>query len=691
MVFNKTPTQAPSVWDALARALSPVEFCPQIIPTLEVSHHTTRAGAAYLVLRNPTANTYLKLEPREYDLVLRMDGSCNLTALVLEDFRLHHVLAPPRVAGLIELLRQKRFLTEPPLDAYAELQTHLARPSAWRIGQRLARGFVQTELSLRNVDPPLARLYGAGGWLFFSRAAGLVAGLVTLLGLAAYVLGLFDQQAGRIAGANLSLWHVLGLTLGLLVIHELGHALAVKHARRHVPRAGILIYYGFPGAFVDTTDIWMAAPRYRLLTTLAGPLTGVVIGAVLALAAYVVPAVEARAWLFASSTLFWLHAALNLNPLLELDGYFVLVDVLEKPRLRARALAFISGPLWTKLWRRERLSREEWLFAAFGALAGVWSVIAIWLGMQFWTRHLGPLVQANWAAGGPLTRGLLVVLAGLLAIAGLIVAGGFLRELATRLAAGLAGRRQDAASRRQAEVLGVLQLVPLWASLPDDERARLARMVVSERVPAGAEIAREGGANRCYYLVAEGEFEVVADGQVVKTLQRGDDFGKRALLDDAPRQASVVATRAGRLLGLEREAFRAALIDDIERVVQLEAALSYQAELGHMPLFHSLTLAELRPLLERLEAVSVQAGTDIIRPGDPDDRLYIVRRGQAEIINEGRVIETLDTGEAFGGDELLDVPASAWVRVTQPTELLVLAYADLLAIVSQSADRAARH
>ncbi|HUF39202.1 MAG TPA: hypothetical protein VMN57_11825, partial [Anaerolineales bacterium] len=75
---------APSTWDRLALALSPVEFRPCRLPDLEIAQHRTRAGQPYLVLRNPTTNTYLRLEPREFELMGRMDGSRNLAALVLE-------------------------------------------------------------------------------------------------------------------------------------------------------------------------------------------------------------------------------------------------------------------------------------------------------------------------------------------------------------------------------------------------------------------------------------------------------------------------------------------------------------------------------------------------------------------------------------------------------------------------------
>ena len=70
---------------------------------------------------------------------------------------------------------------------------------------------------------------------------------------------------------------------------------------------------------------------------------------------------------------------MNLNPLLKLDGYYILMDWLEIPRLREKSLAFIGKPLREKLRKREAFSRDEKIFAVFGALSGLWTLIAIGL------------------------------------------------------------------------------------------------------------------------------------------------------------------------------------------------------------------------------------------------------------------------------------------------------------------------
>ena len=58
-----------------------------------------------------------------------------------------------------------------------------------------------------------------------------------------------------------------------------------------------------------------------------------------------------------SSTASWIF--LNLVPLLELDGYFILADLIRVPDLRPRSLQFIRYDLWRKIRGRERVTKQE--------------------------------------------------------------------------------------------------------------------------------------------------------------------------------------------------------------------------------------------------------------------------------------------------------------------------------------------
>src|SRR5439155_9809868 len=97
-------------------------------------------------------------------------------------------------------------------------------------------------------------------------------------------------------------------------------------------------------------------------------------------------------------------------PLLELDGYFLLVDWLEKPMLRARSFAFVRGQLWSKLRQRSPLRGDERLLACFGIAAGLWSGIEVLLAVRIWETRLSGLIVEAWTGGSLLTRAALLLL-----------------------------------------------------------------------------------------------------------------------------------------------------------------------------------------------------------------------------------------------------------------------------------------
>src|SRR5438093_11616487 len=147
-----------SVWETLARALSPVEDRPRLAAHLESATYTTRSGAEYVVLHNPTTRAYARLDPREFALLPLMDGQHSVKELVIAYYQRYGVLALSRVAGLVQLLRTQGFLADPAVDVYGLLR-----------GQRRAASTVRS-FTTRTVDRVLGEMYLAWGHIFFHRA-----------------------------------------------------------------------------------------------------------------------------------------------------------------------------------------------------------------------------------------------------------------------------------------------------------------------------------------------------------------------------------------------------------------------------------------------------------------------------------------------------------------------------------------
>jgi MFS family permease len=106
--------------------------------------------------------------------------------------------------------------------------------------------------------------------------------------------------------------------------------------------------------------------------------------------------------------------------------------------------------------------------------------------------------------------------------------------------------------------LELIDRVPMFVPLSVAAKERMATSLVPLDVGAGELVIRAGDAGDRFYIVADGQLEIVADG-LQATAHEGDYFGEIALLRDVPRTATVKATIDSRLYALDRASFVAAV------------------------------------------------------------------------------------------------------------------------------------
>ena len=102
--------------------------------------------------------------------------------------------------------------------------------------------------------------------------------------------------------------------------------------------------------------------------------------------------------------------------------------------------------------------------------------------------------------------------------------------------------------------------VPLFAGLAPAERQALAAAATLRRYRRGERIVTQGQPGESFFVIVKGRVSVLVispEGRevVLSTLGDGDYFGEMALLDDATRSASVVASERAELAVLSRPVF----------------------------------------------------------------------------------------------------------------------------------------
>ena len=432
-----------------------------------------------------------------------MDGSRTLARLVAEFARISGRLAPDQVRRVVADLAGNRMLEELPVDAFAPLQRVQRRPLPLRLGRGLLAFAQGRRMVLANVDPIVSFLYKAGGRLLFTRAAAALMGTLAVLGLVAFGWQWFTgEQSVFLSGDSYVVGAavLLGLNVMALACHELGHALATKHAGRRVPAAGFLVYFGIPSVFVDTTDVWMSGRRARLLTTAAGPAAGLVLAGASALVGFAVP--EAAPWCFKLSFAWYINALFNLNPFLALDGYYLVMDWLEVPNLRARGLSWVVA----RLRRRPPRWRRWTARAAWSPCTGCWPS-AGWSSRSTSATGCTSTGSVVWSPGcgarGRLAQLLFVVVVAALVSPVVYIGFGWLARRWRRLLVRLRDRRGDRDVPRRLAALRASALRDLPAAKLDSLAAS-ARWVYPR---TGQQLVFAGGPQPEVFAVVDGALE----------------------------------------------------------------------------------------------------------------------------------------------------------------------------------------
>jgi Cyclic nucleotide-binding domain/Major Facilitator Superfamily len=117
----------------------------------------------------------------------------------------------------------------------------------------------------------------------------------------------------------------------------------------------------------------------------------------------------------------------------------------------------------------------------------------------------------------------------------------------------------DAAIAHRDTEIEVLNRIAMFRPLPMPAIDGLALHVADAQVAAGDEVFQQGDPGDRFYVIEDGEAEVVGDGRLIRTLSSGDGFGEIALLEETARTATVRARTPLRLRRLDRCHFRSAV------------------------------------------------------------------------------------------------------------------------------------
>ncbi len=304
-------------------------------------------GSPTWTLHDPARHRFIRIGWLEFEVLARWPlGDSEAVARSISDETT--IRATPQDVVDVLSFAHRAGLTAP-VDARAT-ERFAAERAAERLSAArwLLKNYLSIKLRLVNPDRVLSLVVPRIGWIFTRGFA------IVLASLAALGFYLISRQWDEYTHSLLHLFSLQGAALvGLAlasakVVHEIGHGVMAKRMGCRVPAMGVAFLVLWPVLWTDTTDAWrLTDRRRRLAIDAAGMLAETTLAIFASLAWSVLPDGALRTGMFLLSSSTWLLTiAINVNPLMRFDGYFLLSDWLEVPNLQDRG--FAMGRWWLR-------------------------------------------------------------------------------------------------------------------------------------------------------------------------------------------------------------------------------------------------------------------------------------------------------------------------------------------------------
>lgn len=374
-----------------------------------ISSPTEVDGETLYTIKDPVTGKFFRLRAPEFWLINRLDGTRSPDDVAVQ-FSEHFGarLQAADVQQFIDVLAGLFFLED------HRSEQELARASGDVFAAKSLFGrLLYIRLKAFTPGPMLDRL---ARWyrplhrpLWFVLALAVIAlGAGVLLSNASAFAAI---QVERLLTVGTILTIMLSLFL-LIIFHEFAHALACRYYGGRVREMGFLLMYFQPCFYCDVSDAWLFPKKsQRIIVTLAGPFfqllltaLGVLIwritvpGSLVSEVARIIVVISTVSYLF------------NFNPLIKLDGYYLLSDWLDIANLRAKSFAYFSNVLQRRVlgWNMPRQAvtgRERTIYMTYAVLALAYSGFLIGIVLYL----AGGVLINQWGGAGLLLLAAIVL------------------------------------------------------------------------------------------------------------------------------------------------------------------------------------------------------------------------------------------------------------------------------------------
>jgi putative peptide zinc metalloprotease protein len=326
----------------MVRLRAGLEFSPQ-----------QHQGKSFVVVKDPVTSRYFRFTESQAKILdlLRDPGLSLIDAAELAERVSEKLSATVPVAtleGFLKSLEDKWLLDTP------SVREKLSNIESQKLQDR---NLLYWKLASFNPEKIFDWLLPRTRWAFTKTFHGFAAFSILMGSIISYLH--WDEFGGGVQGlfnlhGLLFLWLVV---FSVITVHEFSHGLTCCHFGAKVREVGFMLIYFQPAFYCDVSDSWMfPSRRNRMWVTFAGGYSQLVIWGICTMIWRVTdPDTLINQVVLIVIVFAGLQTLVNFNPLIKLDGYYMLSDWLEIPNLRAKAM----NSLWSWVGRKHR-SAHPW-------------------------------------------------------------------------------------------------------------------------------------------------------------------------------------------------------------------------------------------------------------------------------------------------------------------------------------------
>ncbi|MDR3477818.1 MAG: PqqD family peptide modification chaperone [Gammaproteobacteria bacterium] len=311
---------------------------PLRLPYIDIYENKTNTNETVITLKNNKTNSYFRLQEEGLFIWNMLDGKHTLRDITLAFNREYQIFDSAMVLDFIMDLDQEGFIE----DLTNKEQEQKNQPLWMKAVSRMQK-LLEINISFSNVDAWVTRTYDKFFRYFFNPVFLWLSVAIIAIAFILFV-ATFNQHIELFRKTSNSGWLIILAVIMInfsIVLHELAHAFMTKYYGKKVANFGVGWFWIGPIAFCDTSDMWLADKKQRVAVDFAGIFVDLVTGSIASLAILLVTNHFLIIFLWLIAFYKYLMAFVNLNPILEFDGYYILMDGMGKDNLRESALMWL--------------------------------------------------------------------------------------------------------------------------------------------------------------------------------------------------------------------------------------------------------------------------------------------------------------------------------------------------------------